>query len=821
MIALLCTGLALAADAALLFAPAGDWVPGTAQELTLAVWGDAGPALGGAPPVRASAGQVERVSVGAGPGLWSVRWRAPAAATPVRFTVDLPGGGSTVLTLAPAAELQAGLGGPEAVSALVGAADPVVWRVDAPPDLAPEDLQVALPEGRLVGVARVEGGLELRWQPGESREVRVVPIGLRDGRSPLAPPRWVQVRLAARAPITVRTEPGSTLSVRVAGRSYGPVTAGADGTASVQVEVRPGETIGEATLEDAAGNRQRTTIPLIRNPRPSLAVLLGGPVAHGRPAPPAWLHAVDAAGRPWAGEAPRCRATGGEAPELVAAGPGIWRVLLGGAAEGLLDLRLDCSLEDDRALASVRVPVGQGRAARVVLQVYPQELSADLPVAQVRALVEDARGDRLPPQGLTLSAAHGRLDDLREEGGALRADLVVDPAFLEDTVQAAWRLPPGRGAAWGLEAWATPTPEGVALLVRVTDREGLPIADSPLTLDTAGGPRTLRTGPGGWVQGVLPRPAGPELLTLRAGDRLLRVLWWPFDPAPPPDPQAPDLVAQQLVRVVAGRISRIAVQVSPDPLVLTGGARAQIEVLLEDRAGTPVVDEPVALSASAGTLSAVEVRADGRLVAQYTPPPGLPSGPVELWVRSERGAFPDTRASLTLLPRPVQWAPGVSVGWVTSFGALNALQLGAQLDRRVELRGRPLYLRGGITHHQELQEVQDTDRGETFGVGMRTFTLSAGVVLRQERGRISGWAGAGAALAPTWLSVSVEGEPVLDGLMMPLPGPWACAGGGWRVGAGEVFAELRGTGIQARGAEFGVEGPIGGLAVGAGYRIIY
>ena len=53
------------------------------------------------------------------------------------------------------------------------------------------------------------------------------------------------------------------------------------------------------------------------------------------------------------------------------------------------------------------------------------------------------------------------------------------------------------------------------------------------------------------------------------------------------------------------------------------------------------------------------------------------------------------------------------------------------------------------------------------------------------------------------------------------PGLVAFVGGGRRFRAGEVFAELRGLGVSAYTEDFGYEGQLGGVALLAGYRLIF
>jgi hypothetical protein len=816
---LLSLGMA-AAQTAVVVDPSGGPQAGRSAALEVLIWGEddqAGPALTGA---RASVGVVEELVQGEAPGLWIVRYAA-AAPGEVRLTLSLADGQQLTLPITVAPRAPSGLSAPDTLSVWAGADAPLRVPYTAA-GLDPDSLLFVAGEGGVVATEATAGGVDVLWRPAEDQEVRVVAFGALDLRRPGESPRWGAVKVNAKMPIEVKTEPGSSLVVRVGGRSYGPVVAGADGLLALSVEVRAGEVLGEATLEDKAGNRQRTTLTLVRNPRPSLVAMIGGPARQGAAPPPLWVHALDAQGRPWTGETPSCRAAGGERLTLRAVEPGVWSARLPvELVEDAFELRVDCALGDRLALSTARAPLDRGTPARISLAVWPTELTADLPVSQVRASLEDRRGERLNVEGLRLEAEFGGISGVAAEGQSLRADLTADNTGPEDAVIATWRSPPGQGEPWELRLFATAAPGGLLVLARPLDRAGRPLVGRTVTLRV--GDKTLEavTSETGWARWALPTPTGPGFVEAEIGALRRRVIVAPGLIRAVPDPATPELSARVPVTLRVGRVSAVSVSVEPRQVYAGPQSYADVRVMLVDRAGRAVPDEALLIETDLGQVEPARPAADGGYVARWTPPPGVTNGLVGISVRSVNGAFPETQTSLDLLPRPISLAPAVSLGWITSLGAVNAPRLGVQLDRRVADVALPLYARVGLGWYMTRSAVSDPDRGGEVSLSAQALSVSGLAVLRRERGPWASWIGGGLGVTPLLMSASLDGAPLYSGLGMPLPGPVGVLGAGRRWSNGEVFGELGGYGAVLRGSEFGYEGQLGGFAFSLGYRIIY
>ena len=805
-------GAALAAEA-ILFAPGGDPLPGEAVELRLVAWGEDGGPLPGAPRLLHG---VERVPLSTSwtPGVWSATWRAPEG--DALFTLLAEGHESRVLRLAMGEPPVAGLTLAPISRGLAGGA-PVLIGVEGEDLPPPEALEVTASEGRVRSVARAGSGLQIAWEPGESGRPRAVPLAVREGRRPGAPPVWTTVLLSARPPIEItRSEPGANVTLTVGERVYGPVVVDEDGVATLTPDVHPGELTARAELVDDLGNRRINTITLVPDPHPGLTAATSGPITPDHAPPPIHLMAVDLAGRPWAGPAPTCAASAADDARLEPEGPGRWRVTLARVEPGLfLDLRVDCEIAGE-ATASARLAVGAGRPERLVLRVYPDQLSADFPVAQVQAYLEDARGERLPPDGVSLRAEHGELELLTPGASAIRAEYVGDGAGDEDTLIAAWSAPPARGRAQSLELGRGEVGGAPAALVRARDALGRPLIGARVYAGEA----AAETDERGIAAFPLADVSRPRVFEVTSGDAVRRAALVPWAEMLPLDAARSDLEARRRLPIQAGRVREVRISAEP-PVLYTGtGDTALIRVQLLDRAGLAVTDEPASIQASEGEVGATRVREDGSLVATFAPPAGYAAGEVVLTAAGDRGGF-SASTTLELRPRPLERSLTFSGGYLGGLAEISAPFLALDYDRRLPLLGGALLARVTLGGWRDLAVVEDPDRGEDIELTLDTAMIAAAAIYRWEQGAWSAWGGLGALLAPYRLESRFAGSNPLRAAGLHPPGATSTVGVGRRIAGGELTFDLRGVGVQAQADTLGYDGQIGGLALSLGYRLIY
>ncbi len=819
VLALLCLPAAWAAEGSLLIAPQGNPLPGTTADLELVAWDDElAPLNGPLPQVQAAAGEILSVTAGDRAGVWDIRWRVPEAGEEGQLVVDLEGRAPVPFSLSLGMPAESRLKADPVVRGRAGAGVPVAIAITGEGLPAPEDLEVMASEGEVVEVQSTEGGLTVLWQPADVRLARVVPVAIRDGKSGDGPPVWVSVRLRARVPVAVTTDPGTELTVKVGGRTYGPVLADDEGRASTVVDLWPGEQRAEATLSDDLGNVQHTPIVLPGSNEPTLFAVVGGVLVAGAPPPPIFLRAVDGSGKAWAGGDPECRGTGVGTLGVWDTGEGTWRAEIPRHLDVYAqDLRVDCALPGTAGRWTLRIPAGRGVPQHVVLRVYPAELTRDFPVAQVQAFVEDMAGDRLLPTHLALVAEHGELSLQPEDGLRISADYTAAPETLIDQIEARWTYPLGKGSPWRLVIGQDA--EG-SILVRALDRQALPLGRVPVTLELPAGQKHGETNERGWLVVPWDHPEAPAVIEARAAEVVQRAFFLPWTGLPLGDPQAPDLVASQEIRVQAGRVREVYIAAEPG-VVHTGGTEtARVTVRLLDRVGEAVRDEVVQLNADRGSLSEIQIQPDGSMEATYQPPKGLATGRVELRAQGTDGSFAAT-TTLMLRPRPVRHSLSVVTGVLAGPGPRVSPLVALDYETHFPMVERGLYLRISAGSWVARTTVPDPDRGGDVELRMEMLSLSASILARWERDLWTIWAGTGPQLVPYRLQIRYPGVNPVSGLGLHQPGLVGFVGGGRRLRPGEVFAELRGLGVTAYTEDFGYEGQVGGVAAVAGFRLIF
>jgi hypothetical protein len=735
------------------------------------------------PTVTAERGTILRTDGRLIPGVWSFAYRAPVDGSRDELSV-LYGANVDKKSLALGRLDAAKLDAPATVEGRAGEGEVVSFRVTGA-DLPPaEQLQVRAPEGELVSVAADASGLLVTWKPDAERFPRSVPIAIRDGRRSRQAPVWTVAQLHSVAVITDRTEPGTEVRVRVAGRNYGPVRADESGRASVSVDVRPGENEGMIERTDRLGNVGRSPISLGGKQSPALAMLVESALLAGQRAPLVHLAATRPGGEPWDGAAPVCRTSLGEVTSVVPTSAGRYVALLPQPpADSFFDLRVDCAI-GTTAQDSIRVPVAKALPARLVVRPYPTEVSADFPVAQVQAFLESTLGDRLPADGIVLRADRGEVALDPSESAVVRGEYRGYSAATagKDTLRASWSTPAGSGPLWALDLGALATSESVEVYGRAIDALGRPLANRELALTVEGRTMTALTNERGWAVVPVPAPESkaPWAITAASGTLRRQALVFPGARLGR-DPARADLEAVVEIPIVVGRIREVAIW--SDPKTLTaGGETARIHVRLTDRSGSAVTDETIELRASDGTVTEPKPKPDGTYEATFAPPPGFTQGTIRITVTGKSSAI-KTSTEIEVAPREVSFAPGVHAGYLISPPNLYAPFVGLQFDNKLGRQSSsPLFLRatlGLILASTDVEHESAKHLSAQFG--------QVGVSLLYRRDsvrRTAWWVGGGPAIAAYRATATYEDDQHVSGLGVTYPGISFGLGYGWRVGGG-------------------------------------
>ena len=679
-------------------------------------------------------------------------------------------------------------------------------------------MEVAASEGEPIAwqvAADGTGVLTLRLA--EDNNARNVVVGVRR-RDSDPRPVWTVARLRARRALPFVTEPGAVLTLAVGGRSYGPFRADADGRIEATVDQYPGETRALATLADDLGNETRSEVALGAGVGTTIAVAASRVVRRGEPLPPVWVRAVDADGSAPSAP-PSCQTRLGPVA-LRPVGPGTWFGVVLDDAPVLDDVRVDCGYPGERT-QTARLAARQGLPHHLALRVWPDELGTSAPTAEVRAALEDALGARLLAPGVTLSAdAGGVTMRAPVEPGVAAGEYDGTPAIPAGTdwVRAAWRPESSTDpVALFRLAWdAVPAEGSVLLWALAQDVDGRPVRDAAVTFQLGTETQRATTRDDGWASARLALPEGgaPLVAESRCQGWVRRAALLRSS-APVGEPGGALLSAAKAVTLSAGRAYGLALTVDPPVLRAGPGSFAVVSVQVEDRTGAAVTDEAPALTASEGRLGPVLWRGD-RWVAEWHPDGVNRATRVSLIanageVRSE--------TELDVAPRAVTPVLGAWVGGVSNFGVVNGPIFGLDVDLRLRsgwLRDAFGVRLGAATYGWTSQVSTGAGLPVTVANAVVPLTLALG--LQRERG---GWllsAQAGASLGLHRIDARVGGRPLASGVDV-LFGPALGGGVCWRTLGGELGMDARGWYLPAAPGEIAYSGNVGGLALGATYRL--
>lgn len=821
------TGLAFAANVAVV-APDGPIRPGKPTHLQVAVVDDLGFPSPSPPTVTMSGGLASVAATPVRLGVYEVNIVPPEVAGPLQVSITAFGRTTTTdFTVEEVAPSTLKL--PAKLEFMAG--DNTVDVLVTGPDLPPADaLDVVIAEGSVVGVEAAPGGLVVHLALPETTFPRVIPFGVRDERKEVQP-TWGGIRLHTRTTIDLYTEPGAKLTLTVGRRTYGPFVADASGVVRPVIDQYPGELAAQALLVDDVGNETHTTLTLTASAQASFVAMVGGQQVPGRQPPDVFVYGVHGDGHTWDGAAPACKTPSANLLVKTLA-PGAWRAALP-AAERPQEVRVRCAV-GSAAETSVRLPVSGNVPATIDLRVVPDELSTDFPVAEIRAVLFDMRGDRMESRGLVLGADLGTVEAARGASGtALHGEYDGKSAISKggDTIWARFDLPPGQGpvaelsVAYGFVDRLGP----VRAHVRALDADGLPLAGVPVDVHATPGDFAVVsgvTGPDGWAAVDVRAAPGldPVAIEARSNGRVGRAVAL-RDSRPRGGPGSFDLRVERKVAITTGRVNVIDVALDPEVLYTGQRAQAHIDVHVRDRAGAVVPSRPDEITVSEGAVGPWEALPDGGWRAVYTPGDGDRARSVDLVVRAGSAS---SQARLTLEPRPIEASAVFGFGLVTNFGALFSPQFTADFDWRRQVFQRPILVRMGVGWYGAGLPRTAIEGGE---IENRTRILPITVALLA-RGDFRGdslWGGISGTVAP-WVRqetfVVGADEVRFTQLGMYGPGIGMIGGVGRRVGTGEILLELRATALTASSrpsekASVAFFGPMGGLSTIFGYRVIF
>lgn len=714
------------------------------------------------------------------------------------------------------------------VAAYVGS-ETVTLRITG--DVDPRHLQVVLSEGRVRSVEARPDGVDVVVEPASDPYPRVVPFGVRDLRSGDTPPAWAAIRLRGRPVVPIRTARGTRVTLVLGRRTYGPVVVPSSGEVALPVVQEPGDRVARLTLEEPNGSITRRSFPLTSGRAAPVLPFVDGAWRAGTPAPSVWLRMPE--GEEDAGVV--CQGPSIPPSQAVRAGPGVRRVVLPlqPPAEAW-EIRMRCETTRGGEV-TFSVPAAEGVPSGLRVRMWPEVLSADLPVADLAVTLENALGERVEPRGrVDITARHGEVVPVQRAGAGLRAEYrghVVSEVG-EDVLTVAWFAPPGEEPVAGLMlASAGEDEDGAATVhVRALDALRRPVGGVRVGLGPVGAEpeREGITGADGWATLAVPeQDTSVHRVALWVdGRRRSHALIIP-EVVDPGGPGTPDLLAEVPVQVDPGRVAEVALDVGDG--MARPGQRAGVSVLARflDRNGLPARDPRPTLEAEEGTVGPAEVLSDGTVAWTWRPGPGLRPRDVRLVARSEALDLED-EVRVRVAPREIRRFVGLGFGVHSNFGRVTSprakLELGWMLPLgggRGAGRGEPGLEIGGAVGWYGVSSAVDV-LGEDDGLlRMNIIPVTLQLAYRHTWPLHAVWFGGGLVLAPWTGSSRVGGVLTARDAGLFTPGVAGRLGYGTRVPGGELGFEVGVSSLTSPGGPASLRGWVGGVAAGLTYRIAY
>jgi hypothetical protein len=308
------------------------------------------------------------------------------------------------------------------------------------------------------------------------------------------PAGFLLLPLASAIELPGTSERNAQLTLEIAGRSFGPTTAGPDGRFRIPVVVPPGHRTARITARDPAGNARRSGFDLGIPPTDQLACVVNPRrlPADGAARARVVCATSDAFGAPRPGAKVELRLSAGQRSEPRPLGGGAWEWIITAPSKLGPPLKLEASWRDGRNVSrdELEVDLVQGPAAQV--QVQREQAFVHVGGQLVlRAQAHDALGRPRAEATVVGAAPQGEVT-VRPLKGPGAFELLYRPPADGDPVQTELSVrafgPAGTEPA-NVSAWL----EAGRMKVGVTDLLGWPVAGQRVRVDST----EVVTGPDG------------------------------------------------------------------------------------------------------------------------------------------------------------------------------------------------------------------------------------------------------------------------------------------------------------------------------------
>jgi opacity protein-like surface antigen len=280
------------------------------------------------------------------------------------------------------------------------------------------------------------------------------------------------------------------------------------------------------------------------------------------------------------------------------------------------------------------------------------------------------------------------------------------------------------------------------------------------------------------------------------------------------------------VSLLTGKPALIAVEATSLSLQADGASSAKITTKITDATGNPIIGELLMVTASRGRVGEVQDHEDGSYSFDYISSKERHEQVAQISITNPRRDFTKV-AKITLMPEPRSFGIGPKFGYITNFGKVSGIYPGVEGSYIFPWLSRltAISLEAGYYSSSHEQSGENEEVGEyKLVTDLKIIPIFVNGTYRISSGRLRPYVGVGLGVLVTNSKLSLSRLPALSSTSWVF-GVHGLGGLEMKLGPGIALVELKYNYSQLdsklESSSSTVEGNIGGLIAGAGYRFMF
>ena len=279
------------------------------------------------------------------------------------------------------------------------------------------------------------------------------------------------------------------------------------------------------------------------------------------------------------------------------------------------------------------------------------------------------------------------------------------------------------------------------------------------------------------------------------------------------------------VSLVTGKPALIAVEATSLSLQADGISSSRITTKITDASGNPIIGELLVVTASRGRVEEVKEHGDGSYSFNYIASREKHEQIARITITNPRGDFTKV-TKIILTPEPRSFGIGPKFGYITNFGKVSGIYPGIEGSYILPWLSRVTAISLEAGYYSSSNEESGRDEAGDYKLGMdlKIIPIFVNGIYRILSGRLRPYVGAGLGTLVTNAKVSYSRQPSLTSTSWVF-GVHGLGGVEMKLGPGNALVEIKynysklDSKIEASSST--IEGNIGGLIAGVGYRFMF